>query len=146
MRICNGNRNSFVILESSLHDWLTNKSKSCKDFIRDNYDDNYVNWSLKNLFSVILSTYINLNCFIYNISTDRLFFEIDNCRFNRFMSIVNFRSILYNQINLLWQSTWIMCLLNFCQDLDSRTWLILFWSLITTFCFFFFSCLILSDY
>ena len=43
MRICNGNKNLFVIFKPSLHDWLTNKSKSCKDFIRDNYNDNYVN-------------------------------------------------------------------------------------------------------
>ena len=65
MRICNGNRNSFVIFEPSLHHWLMNKSKSCRNSIRDNYNDNYVNWSLRNLLSIILSTYINLNCFIY---------------------------------------------------------------------------------
>ena len=100
MRICNENKNSFVIFELSLHDWLTNKNKSCKNFIRNNYDDNYVNWSLRNLLSVILSIYINLNRSICNKSTDRLFFEIDNCQFNQFMSIVDFRSILYNRINL----------------------------------------------
>ena len=104
MRICNEDRNSFVISESSLHDWLTNKNKSCKNFIRDNYDDSYVNWSLRNLLSMILSIYINLNRFICNKSTNRLFFEIDNCRSDRFMLIVDFRSILYNQIDFSWQS------------------------------------------
>ena len=74
IRICNKNKDSFVISESSLHNWLTNKSKSCKDFIRNNYDDNYISWSLRNLFSMILSTYINLNCSIRNRSTDRLLF------------------------------------------------------------------------
>ena len=92
MRICNRDRNSFVILKPSLHDWLTNKSKSCKDSIQDNYNDNYVNWSLRNLLSVILSIYINLNCFIRNRLTDRLFFQ------NR--QLFDLKSILYNSINL----------------------------------------------
>ena len=105
MRICNENKNSFVISESSLYNWLTNKSKSCRSSIRDNYDDNYVNWSLRNLLSVILSTYINLNRSIRNKSTNQLFFEIDSCRSDRFMSIVDLKSILCNQIDLSWQST-----------------------------------------
>ena len=132
MKIYNVNRNSFVISETSLHNWLTNKSKSCKDSIRDNYDDNYVNWSLRNLLSVILSTFINLNCFTRIRSTDRLIFKIDNCQSDRFMSTVDLKSILYNQIDLSWQSTWITCLSSLCQDLDSRTWLVLFWSLTIT--------------
>ena len=105
MRKCNENRNSFVIFKSSLHNWLTNKSKSCKDSIQDNYDDNYINWSLRNLLSVILSTYIDLNRFIRNRSTSRLFFKIDSCRSDRFMLTVDFRSILCNQIDLFWQLT-----------------------------------------
>ena len=145
MQICNVNRDSFVISETSLHNWLTNKKKSCKDSIQDNYDNNYVNWLLRNLFSMILPIYINLNCFIRIRSTGRSIFKIDNCRSDRFMSTVNLRSILCNQINLFWQSTWIMCLLSLCQGLDSRTWLILFWFLIIIFCFFLFLCLILSD-
>ena len=105
MKIYNEDRNLFVISEPSLHDWLTNKNKSCKDFIRDNYNDNYVNWSLKNLLSVILSIYINLSRFICSRSTGRLFFEVNSCRSDRFMSIVDFKSILCNQIDLSWQST-----------------------------------------
>ena len=89
MRICNVNRDSFVILKSSLHDWLTNKSKNCKSFIQDNYDDNYLNWSLRNLLSMILSIYIDLNCFIRNKSTGRLLFEIDSCQLSRFISTVD---------------------------------------------------------
>ena len=104
MRICNGNRDPFVISEPSLHDWLTNKNKSYRDSIRDNYDDNYVNWSLRNLLLVILSIYIDLSRFICNRSTGRLLFEIDNCWPDRFMSIVNFRSTLCNQIDFSWQS------------------------------------------
>ena len=132
MKICNENRNSFVISESNLHNWLTNKSKSCKNFIRNNYDKNYVNWSLRNLLSMILSTYINLSRFIRNKLTDRLFFEIDSCRFDQFISIIDFKLILCNQIDLSWQSISITCFLNLCQDFDSRTWFILFWSLIIT--------------
>ena len=105
MRICNEDRDSFVIFESSLHDWLTNKSKSCKDSIQDNYDDNYISWSLKNLLSVILSIYIDLSRSIRSRSTDRLSFKIDNCRSDRFMLTVDFRSTLCNQIDLSWQST-----------------------------------------
>ena len=75
MRICNGDRNLFVILELSLHDWLRNKSKSCKDFIQDNYDNNYISWSLKNLLSEILFVYINLNCSIRDKSIDWFFFH-----------------------------------------------------------------------
>ena len=89
MKICNVDRNSFVIFRPSLHDWLTNKSKSCRDSIRDNYDDNYVSWSLRNLLSVILPTYIDLNCSTRSRSTDRLLFEIDSCRLSRFMSTVD---------------------------------------------------------
>ena len=106
MRIYNENRNSFIISESSLYDWLTNKSKSCKDSIQDNYNNNYVNWSLKNLLSVILSTYINLNCFIRSRSTSRLFFQdqqlfdlIDLCRLSISDRFCVTRSIFS------WQST-----------------------------------------
>ena len=89
MRTYNVNRNFFMIFKSSLHDWLTNKNKSCKDFIRDNYDDSYVSWSLRNLLLVILSTYIDVSCFICNRSTDRLLSEIDSCRLNRFILTVD---------------------------------------------------------
>ena len=49
MGICNVDRDPSVIPGTSLHDWLTNKSKSCRGSIRDNYDDSYVSWSLGNL-------------------------------------------------------------------------------------------------
>ena len=71
MRICNENKNPFMIFKSSLHDWLTNKNKNCKNFIRDNYDNNYITWSLKNLLSMILSIYINMSRSIHSKSIDR---------------------------------------------------------------------------
>ena len=89
MRICNGNRSPFVLSGSSLHNWLTNKNKSCKDSIRNNYDNNYISWSLRNLLSVILSTYIDLNYSILKRSTALTDSSNWQFRICRFTSIVD---------------------------------------------------------
>ena len=99
MRIYNVNRYSFVTFKTNFHNWLTNKSKSCKDLIQDNYNNNYGSWLLKNIFSVILPIYINLSNFTRSRLTERLFSHdrstvdlINLCRLsilNRFCVIVS---------------------------------------------------------